>query len=794
MPRVILDHDPFLKPATPFWCGRYDWPASWVDHPERPQLASSVALFRRQFTAVDAATVRIHLSADNRYRLFLDGEPIGRGPERGDPGHWRYESYDLELSPGVHTLLVQSWWLIPDEAPFAQMSVRSGMILSADGIWDEQLSTGVASWEAMLLSGFTFLAPGQAWGTGANVEIDGTVYPWGWECGEIGTWIPVVEVARGTNGEDGMPHWQLTPATLPGMREARLTIGVVRHLDDAPHDAVVEPARHWGVEADAWQRCLAGAGTVTIPPHTARRAIIDLQNYYCAYPELRVCGGTGGLVTLYWAESLFTAAKPDAPKGHRDAIAGKFFVSDAGDRFRPDGGAHRVFSPLWWQAGRYLMLTVTTGEEPLTLEALALQETRYPLDPTATFDASDARLAACVRPMVRVLQLCSHETYMDCPYYEQLMYIGDTRLEALATYTLTQDDRLPRKALRCFDASRRVSGVTQSRYPSKWVQIIPPFSLWWVGMVHDYWQWRDDPAFVRTLLPGVRQVMEYFRTLVDAEGLMHQPEGWNFVDWAVKWHQYPHYGAAPKGEQEPSSVLTLQCILALQAKADMEAALGEGNLAARDRALAERLFRTVLARFWNAERGLLADTLDQHEHYSEHAQVLAILTGLLPTGYAGRVAHGLLAAPDLARTTIYFSHYLFEALYRLGRTDRMLERMDLWFGLRDLGLMTTPEHPEPVRSDCHAWGAHPLYHYYATLLGIRPATPGFRQVHIAPALGSLAWAEGTMAHPAGEVHARVERNGTGVSARIILPPGVSGTFVWAGEEQPLTAGENSIIC
>ncbi|MGK4456111.1 hypothetical protein, partial [Klebsiella pneumoniae] len=71
----------------------------------------------------------------------------------------------------------------------------------------------------------------------------------------------------------------------------------------------------------------------------------------------------------------------------------------------------------------------------------------------ATFRSDDDRIANLMPLMDRVLQMCAHETYFDCPFYEQLMYIGDTRLETLATYVSTDDDRLPRKALRMFAAS-----------------------------------------------------------------------------------------------------------------------------------------------------------------------------------------------------------------------------------------------------------------------------------------------------------------------------------------------------
>ena len=72
-----------------------------------------------------------------------------------------------------------------------------------------------------------------------------------------------------------------------------------------------------------------------------------------------------------------------------------------------------------------------------------------------------------------------------------------------------------------------------------------------------------------------------------------------------------------------------------------------------------------------------------------------------------------------------------------------------------MGLTTTPEQPEPTRSDSHAWAAHPNYGLLATVLGVRPAAPGFRRVRVAPHLGTLRHAEGTGPHPDGTIDVRV---------------------------------------
>jgi hypothetical protein len=128
----------------------------------------------------------------------------------------------------------------------------------------------------------------------------------------------------------------------------------------------------------------------------------------------------------------------------------------------------------------------------------------------------------------------------------------------------------------------------------------------------------------------------------------------------------------------------------------------------------------------------------------------------------------------------------------LGVVEHFFERMQGWFELKTQGLKTTIEMPEPTRSDCHAWGAHPLFHYFATLLGIRPAEPGFKTVHIAPQLVSLTSARGTMVHPAGEIEVDLQRESSTLRGHITLPQGVSGTFAFGGVTQPLTAGRQEI--
>ncbi len=95
-----------------------------------------------------------------------------------------------------------------------------------------------------------------------------------------------------------------------------------------------------------------------------------------------------------------------------------------------------------------------------------------------------------------------------------------------------------------------------------------------------------------------------------------------------------------------------------------------------------------------------------------------------------------------------------------------------------LGLTTWAEQPEPTRSDSHAWSAHPNYDLLTIVAGIRPRTPGFATVIVAPHLGSLKHLSVAVPNPKGMTEAEYTVEGTRV---ITLPAGVSGELLWNGK-------------
>jgi len=747
---------------------------------------------RRAFSSA-GEPLRFDVSADERFILFLDGEEIARGPHRGMPERWFYQSYETPLAAGDHVLEAVVWQL-GRHAPLAQLSWRGGFILKAEGAYDAQLTTGKARWTVAELACTRMTGQGEsrAWGVGSECEMRGTSFYA--EVPDASAFLPAKNVRPAVRDN---PHglraagWMLFPSALPDqMRERRRPGAFMAARTDVFTNAPFAAADADSPHVAALNALLAERRSVTIPPNTSVRAVWDLGNYYCAYPELEVSGGDGSEVRWKWTESLLDA---DGRKGDRAAFAGKSTGRPFGDRFLPDGRARGFFTTPWWRCGRWCQLEIKTADAPLELVSLSILETRYPAEPQAYFECDDATVPDVRRICIRALQMCSHEMFFDCPYYEQQMYPGDTRVQMLAAGALYSDERLVRQAMALLGDAQRPNGFIPMNFPSRMTQESGTYTLCWADMFRDFLMWRRGEAFVRSRMPAVRRAMDGIAACETSDGLLGRMPGWSFTDYTRPWTS----GLPPYGRKDGlSAIENLQYLYALQNVAAVETALGERHFAAHYAEKAAALARKVNAAFWCESRGLVADTTD-FDAFSEQAQSFAVITGILSPAQRESVGRALADPPEgMTPVTVYFSHYLFDALFALGRSDVFFRRLDLWRRYVELNMSTLQESPgQPTRdprSDCHAWGAHPLYHLQAHVAGVQPAEPQFRKVRVAPQPGPLSFLKAGTPTPWGLVEEDLRFSGGKVEGTVKLPRGLTGTFLWGGSEMPLQAGENVI--
>lgn len=757
-----------------------EWHAYWIAAQNDEGTEYGVYHFRKSINLSNKpASFIIHVSADNRYKLYVNGTMISVGPARGDIYYWNYETVDLApyLRAGKNTLAA-TVWNDAQYRPEAQMTLRTGFIVQGNTTAEEILNTDT-SWRCVRDIAYRPVG-GASYGgyyvAGHGEIVDMNKAIKGPETIDYNdsTWLKAEDISHGhPKGMVDAFGWMLVPSTLPQMERTLQRIPSLRKAD-----GITPPASFPATKT-----------TVTIPANTTVTLLLDQTYLTSAYLTLNFSGGKNANVAIGYVESLYdNLAKYGYRKSNRNDVDGKDFYGRT-DSVISDGSAGQSYTSLYWRTYRYIQLKIQTKNKPLIIDDIYGTFTGYPFKMNAVFNTDNAEIKKILEIGWRTARLDAMETYFDCPYYEQLEYIGDTRIQAMISYYNSGDDRLARNAINLMDHSRIAEGLTLSRHPSFSSQIISTFSLWYIGVLHDYWMYRPDSNFIKDKLQGERVILDFFAKHQQADGSLKDVPYWNFVDW-VNWD----YGMPPKGKNGESAILDLQLLMAYQQAADMEARLGMPAYAEFYRKKAAQLKQTIQTKYWDPVKKLYADTQDKNV-YSQHANSLAILTGVVKDADLAVVSKNILTDTALTQCTIYFKYYMHQALVKGGLGNDYSNWLDIWRDNIKMGLTTWAETSDlhNNRSDCHAWGASPNIEFYRMVLGIDSYAPGFSKIKIEPHLGILTNVSGEIPHPNGKVSVAYFLDKDIWKIKISLPHNTPGVFIWKGKKYLLKAGENSFV-
>ncbi len=772
---------------------KHTWQAQWITYPAGSTLDYGVFLFRNNFTLKsEPVKFIIFISADNRYRLFVNGQFVCYGPAIGDLGNYRYETLDISqyLVKGKNVIAAEVV-NFGEYKKVAQISYQTAFILQGHGENQIDINTGTANWKVFKNIAYspipiTSKMLNSYYAAGPCDRFDASDYPWGWKDIDFddSTWLKpkkaITEFAVGRGFLYGSA-WFLVTRTIPLMISKK--------------ENFISIVRTNGIEVD--NLFLKGENPVVIPENSKVSILFDQTYHTTGFPELFYSKGKGSSIKITYSEALFKDEFLNSNisdgnlllvdvKGNRNELEGKSIFGYY-DIVLPVGGAKRLFRPLSRRTYRFVQLDIQTKDEILILEKYYSVFMGYPFEEKAKFEADDEALKNIWNAGWRTLKNSAGESFSD-PYYEQLQYIGDTRIESLVSIYVAGDDRLMRKAIKQFDDSRIPEGLTQSRYPSNILQVIPPYSLLWIDMIHDFFMYRDDPDFLRQFIPGIKSVLEWFGEKVDDKGVLSGLEWWNFTDWAQGFSN----GIPPGADDGYTANISLQFVKSLQNAAELFSFFGlqtESNNYSR---LAEDIKKGVMTECFDYEKGLFAETPEKNI-FSQHTNILGILVDIGDIGFQRDLMEKILYDDSLIQTTIYYKFYLFRALQKVGFGNRYLDMLSPWKRMLEMGMTTFGETDINPRSDCHGWSASPNFDFLHTIAGIYSGEYSFNTVIIEPNLGKLESLYVELPHPKGMIKVLYEKLKEGLYVELSLPEKVNGVFKWRNRKLKLKNGEQTFI-
>lgn len=778
-----------LKIPFTNWIWMQDWESSDQNIPH-------LVYFRKSFFIKEdkiPKTLKVRVSADTRYKLYVNGTFVEFGPVKGDQHVWYVDTVEIAPylragenviaaevlryplnhrngnhgfwrtnTPGLYVAeLTDAFeeWTPPtpySEKDYPVIAEEDGYGISAGASWKY-----IEEKNYKIISENPYFAPLQILeDCCGNAELAGWKLP-GYDDSQWQS--PYVYVTFFMS--QAVSPGNLIPRTIPSMKKDQKNFDGIMTIRESVHTA------------DAWNRVLAKGGqSIVIPPHSHETVEINAGAETTGYVSLRMADGASSEIKMLTAESYvipeddvrvsgtaFTPKKGDRcdyENGRLHGYTDSYHVNGYGTGELPES-----YEPFWFRTFRFIQLDIETKDQPLEILGFDYQETGYPLEIKTQVETSDPDMAAIWEISARTLQDCMHETYEDCPFYEQLQYAMDSRNQILYTYASSGDDRLARKCMDDFRRSQRYDGMTNCSYPCFGPNVIPGFSIYYIMMVYDHMMYFGDKQLLSDHMGAIDGVLQYFDNHIDARGLVGKNGGvngvsryWSFIDWTAQWDQTA--GVPTAILQGPITMESLLYIMGLSAAAEIAEFLGRRDTAREYLARAEAV-RSAVRTYCMGSNGMLQDGPGIDE-YSQHCQVFAVLTDTI-TGEAARenLEITLENQSDYAQCSVAMAYYLYRAMEKCGIYEKTGRCWDVWRKMLAENLSTCVEDPVGQRSDCHAWGALALYEIPAVVLGVHPTAPGFAEFAVEPNPGPFDWAKGDVVTPLGMIHVEWKKDESG---------------------------------
>ncbi|MDQ1913749.1 family 78 glycoside hydrolase catalytic domain [Paenibacillus sp. GD4] len=637
--------------------------------------------FRRTFNLdKQPLQANLRISADDYYKLYVNGRFVGQGPAQGYPFHYPYNEWDLMeyVTAGNNTVAVHVYYQGHVNRAYnsgdlrmgmiAELSTEQGIVLASDPSWKYMIAgqygtSGTIGYHTQFLE-----------------DIDQRLCIRDWH----------------------MPDYSDTSWAFAAVKE------------DADYMLVPQPTP----ALDVYRK--APASVIELE---AGRYLIDFGQELTGQFEPKACGKPGQQVELRFGEEL------DGERYVRYEMRCNCRYVETWTL----SGQEDTLEPYEYKAFRYVEVIGPAGV--IRPESFTAIVRHYPLDEKACRFESEDRMLKQIWDMCKLgVQLCAQENYVDCPSREKGQFLGDNTIIGHTHMYISGDLRLFRKAIRDFALSVQVCPGLLAVAPGNFMQEIADFSLQWPMQLLNYYRHSADLEFLKEMHPVAEGILTYFRKYAREDGLLENvKEKWNLVDWPDNLqdgYDFPLTRPVSDGCHNVINAFYYGCIRTVQEIRDILNVAYEDELPA--------LKQSFAAAFYRSQERLFADSTSS-DHCSLHANIFPLLFDMASAESVESIV-SLIARKKLG-CGVYMSYFLLKALAVHGKTELIYELIlcedeRSWVNMVREGATSCFEawgkDQKWNTSLCHGWASSPIPVLIEDIIGLKPTKPGWSEIQFAP--------------------------------------------------------------
>ena len=704
--------------------------AKWIS-PNYPGwfhgIHNSYSLLRASFNLDSVPKAApLYITADQCYRLYINGKFVASGPARGYQQSWPFDEIDASkyLAKGKNVIAVR--YYNAGRSTFGYLTQgTSGAIFALDlGNGKEILSNGnVRSRRQSGCSRDTEQISIQM-NNQEHIDLREEDPAWKEVSFDDSKWGRSSERVFNT-----MPYYQMESRMIPMLEEfevqpQKLTAtGVGQSIDNS--EKVFDVAKLFAEEKLESKENLNSSLTATAAPTKDgefRNFVFDFGKMMVGMPILKIEGAKGGEIVDVLTTEITSGNTGLIYCGSNLAPANRL-ICRAGDQ------THDFFNIF---GCRYMTVRVRNNPNSTLKITPLLRWSAYPLGDRGKFKTSNAAVDKIWEACKQTQKVCSLDSYVDTPYREQAQWWGDARVQAWNTFFISGDDRLLRRGIRSISMQKAPNGLTYGHAPTMAHNcILPDFSLTWILTVWDhYWQTGSPEAYLNHK-DTIDSILSYFDGVTNPKtGLVeYDPRYWLFLDWCA---------IQKKGQP---ALLNLWLLDALEKTARLCRETGLDADAKKYSARADRVRGAITANLL-CEDGLLCDGIledgSKNPLKGIQVQTLAKMTGIKGFDFEKAKVEVLLPFINGEKEfknspSSYWVVYVMQVLCDAGNNKEVYEYIKRnWKEFADYGTAFENFGASSRGTHSHAWSAHPAFLLPQILGGVKQESAGWTKISYSP--------------------------------------------------------------